>query len=100
LTVVHRSLDIPLQTAAEIFKHGGASRQDNVGIQSTTRIDGTRLDRLVDHAGQRSEKVGGKDFGIKKHFRRQKALVPNVNIMLLSRYRVLEFVLFNVLQKE
>jgi hypothetical protein len=80
---IHNSLDIPLQTLAEILEHGTSSAQHDILVQSPPNINRRRLDDSVDDFGKRRQKVGRVDFGIEKDFRREETFVTNINVVFL-----------------
>lgn len=67
-----------------MIKHGTSSGQDNVRVQPTTNVDGTRLDHLVDDLRQRGQEIGTVDFGIEEDFGSEETFVSYVEGVVLQ----------------
>jgi len=86
--VINGPLDITLQTLGEILEHGGASREHNVLVQTTTSVDGGALDHLVNDLWEGSEEVRAGNLGVEEDLRSEETLVANVHsegLLLFSR---------------
>jgi len=76
---VDKALDITLETTAKVLEHSGATRKDDVLVESTTSIDGRGLDSLIDEDGEGSEEVRGEDFGVEEDLRSKEALITDID---------------------
>jgi hypothetical protein len=59
---LHAVLDelghVALEPLAEVLEHGGAARQDHVGVEPAAAVDGALEDRLIHHLGERLAREG------------------------------------------
>lgn len=106
--VVDKALDVTLQTLAKIFEHGGTTGEDDVLVETTTGIDGARLDGGIDDVREGVEEIRGEDLGIEEHLGAQETLVADVDgegalgdglnaLVLLDPFVGLDIILFELL---
>ena len=82
-TAVDELLQIALQTLAEVLEHRGATRQDDVLVQSSTDVDGRLLDDAINDLGERCQEFGRVDLGVEEDLGRKEAFVANIDLVFL-----------------
>jgi len=94
-TFVDGTLDVSLQSSSEIFEHGASTGEDDVGVETSTGVDRTALDGLVDDDRERSEEIRGENFGVEEQLGCEESLVTDVDDVLLLADRLHESVFFD-----
>ena len=64
---IDMSLDVSLQSSAEILEHSTASGEHDVLVESSPHINGALYNRFVDYRRERSGEVGTEDLGVEEH---------------------------------
>lgn len=90
---VDEVLQVPLETAVKVRKHGRASREDDASVETSADIDRRCLDGLIDDFGQRCEEIRRVNFRVEEDFRGKKTLIPHIDSVLATSDRVYTFVL-------
>jgi hypothetical protein len=78
-TVINKTLQVTVQTTTEVLVEGRTTRQDDVLVQTTTNVNGARLNDSIDDLRQRSQEIAAEDLGVEENFRAQESLVTNIN---------------------
>jgi len=94
-TFVDSTLEISLQSSTEIFEHGASTREDDVGIETSTSVDRTALDGLIDNDRKRSEEIRRENFRVEEQLGSKESLVTNINDVLLLADRLNESMFFD-----
>eukprot|EP00754_Rhynchopus_humris_P037975 Rhum_TRINITY_DN20676_c0_g1::Rhum_TRINITY_DN20676_c0_g1_i1::g.171765::m.171765 len=97
--VVDLSLDVPLQTLAEVPEHRGSAGQDNVLVQALPGVDRAAGDHLVNEVGERRRVLEGEDLRVEEELGAEELLGTHVNLPCRLRLRNNSRPLLDVLRR-
>jgi hypothetical protein len=80
-TLVNNTLNVTVQTATEVLEHGGSSGENDVLVETTTNVNGARLDNLINDLREGSQEIIGEHLGVEEDLGTQETLVANINLV-------------------